>query len=509
MEDKYPSIDRRTVLQGVTAATIGTNATVTTAAANDSGTQYVGVSYCPVTDKQQAPATAVLNHTPNGLTGRLSIADFDIKLGAESRLEDTTSHPDATRHTFTSADKNHAIIRDDKKLGLIGRIDSDGKTYTGTITRPHPAYGKLAFSLAPTTQGFSSDTVASALNPEAYRPVTPGFDDIAIPDTGIPTDNSLQHLSNLEAADSNLTTNTSNSESSTIVNIATSTSSSNPDVGVLESNINDPSISEPLEDYCDDKYGGEGTMSWKLAPNVTAERRYDAYGNIESDYDEIIQSSAKIWRIQVFFEEIPDPVVELCDQQDYSPYQANVELNVRQGLDTSVKQARLQNPSPDADTDDSSSPSDSTIGTVLDLVSAAGGPYTSIATTLIDYSLIDNPSSDIFNYDDSYNDSLYPDVDKEEFSWDLTLDGYNEDSPGSNVFADTTDNTVGVEFEISNKAGDGKNPVFEASGFYTWTYRSYVDGYCPCQSNNTTLKTNSGYFGTLYPDYTSINDPDS
>jgi hypothetical protein len=244
-------------------------------------------------------------------------------------------------------------------------------------------------------------------------------------------------------------------------------------------------------------------MSWTLGPNVTAERRYDAYGNIESEYDEIIQTGDKIWRLQVYLEEIPDPVVELCDQKDYHPYQANVQFNIRQAYGTTTKQARLQNPKPDDDTDDSDDPSDYTIGTVLNVVSALGGPYASIASTLIDYALTNNPPSSIFNYNDGY------DQDREEYSWDLPLDSYNEDSDGSNVFADTTDNTVGVEAEIANKAGDGKTPEMEANGFYTWSYLSYVDDYCPCTQYNTTLKTNSAYFGTLYAEYTSINDPDS
>jgi len=506
MEDSDPSMERRTVLRGLTT-TITASAIATTAAATENGTQYTGISYCPVTDKQQSTATAVLNKTPNGLTGQLKIGGFDIKLGTNTPLQDSTDHPDATRYTFHSTTAANTITHNGEDLGLTGRIDSDGQTYTGIITRPHPKYGNLAFSLAPTAQGFSPDDIAATLNPNAFHPIVPGFDKITIPSTGIPTDNSLRHLAHLEKTTT--TTSTTNSETISTQGTAGGSSSSDPDVGVLDSKSNDASLTESLESYCDDKYGGDGTMSWTLAPNITAERRYDATGDIESDYDEIIQTSAKIWRLQVYLDQIPDPIVELCDQKDYHPYQANVKFNVRHGFDTSTRQFRLQNPRPDDETDDSTDDSDGTIGTLLDIVAALGGPYASIANTVIDYALIDNPSSDIFTYDDSYYDPSYPSVSKEEFSWDIPLESYNENSDGSDVFADTTGNTVGVEFEISNKAGDGKTPEIESNGFYTWTYQTYVDGYCPCQDYNTTLKTNSGYFGTLYADYTSINDPDS
>lgn len=251
--DDNSSYDRRTVLQGLTT-TIGATAIANTAAASDNGTTYTGVSYCPVTDKKQTTASAVLNQTPDGLKGHLSIADFDIKIGQQTPLKDTTSHPNAERYTFTATQPQHTTTHNGEELGLKGRIDTDGTTYTGILTRPAPAFGDLAFSLAPSSQGFSSESVASILNQSQFREIVPGFDAITIPETGIPTQNSARHLSDLDRAITKTDTNTTAKSSD--VSTSGTASPDDPDVGVLDSKTNDAWLSESLPNYCDDKFGG-------------------------------------------------------------------------------------------------------------------------------------------------------------------------------------------------------------------------------------------------------------
>ncbi len=494
------TIRRRTLLnQTVGVLGAATLATSSAGAEKLGKRRFVGKSYDPVTDKEQGDATATLELTENGLTGTLKLAGFVVPVGEDEPLEDVDSHPTASRYYFESRRPEHVVQEDGEDLHLKGYLETDGDTATGTLTRPSPGYGKIAFSLGATDRGFTKEAIGSALHPERFRGQVPGFDQIQIPATGIPRDNSIRNVSRMASSEETSTSDAKGEDlSESVTTDSVTTNADGGDVGILNRTSMEGGITHTLPDRCDDDFVN---MTWDYEFSTSAKVRYDSSGNVESDYDEIIQSSQKPWHMDGFFEEIPDSLLMPCDQKSGFPHQAGVEAFIEHGPNNSNFNTELNNPRPDGQNNDTS-PDDDMIGLVLDLVNSVTGPLGGVASIIVEYSL----NGDAMTSDDVQKNQ---DGDQTQWHWDLPLTGLNEDSPGSDYFPDTTDNTAGVAIQVENPAGDGLTPELETRGGFQWSYYEYLGTDCPCESFNTTLKTTTDLSTWLDCEYTSINDPDS
>jgi len=77
-------IKRRTLLSGVGAAMGGSALMTQLGSAHPTRlTEFVGKSYDPLSDQEQADASAELLFTPFGAIGELSVAGFTIPIGKE------------------------------------------------------------------------------------------------------------------------------------------------------------------------------------------------------------------------------------------------------------------------------------------------------------------------------------------------------------------------------------------------------------------------------------------
>ncbi|WP_135664439.1 hypothetical protein [Halorhabdus rudnickae] len=457
--------------------------------------QFVGKSYGPMTDKEQGDATAILNHTPVGLKGKLHVAGFNIPLGKSDRLSDETDHPEVETFSFVTDDDRFAVTEEDEKIPLRVRIDMLGSRVTGTITRPSPKYGSVAFSLNPTDEGFSHSDLRGVLHPERVSTQSVRPDEISIPSEGVPTDNSIR---NAPAAE-----NTSTAENS----VGTSDYITPPggggdnddDVGFLDAD-NTPTWGGERTHTFEDRCGEDSTsMSWTYEFGTSADVRYNTDGTIATDYDEIAALGGfKRYQMQAHFSEVPDRMLLPCDQdmEEGMPYQTNVEFWARQKGSTEQNEAALSEPQPD-EKDNSPNPGDGILDLGLDIVNSVSGVYGSVASTVIKYALNDSSGSGIEVDHNRLGD-------QEEYHWMLPLDGGPEDdTEGNRYFPDHTENVAGASFHVENGLPPGYTAELETRSQFEFAYIDYLGG-CPCPSFSTALKTTKTSVVSNSLTYTSV-----
>ena len=195
-EENPLGVSRRTILSGI-GATIGGSALLADVgnALPLGNTKYVGKSYDPLSDQEQADASADLTFTPFGVIGELSVAGFTIPLGEDKPLSRLDSKGNVDTYAFVKDDAEFTV-RDrvggeERDLPLRGRFDVVNGHIVGSLSRPTSKWGEISFTLAPEDEGLTPDGVGQALGLKGKHEISLYDDSSAIPDRGIPTSNSI------------------------------------------------------------------------------------------------------------------------------------------------------------------------------------------------------------------------------------------------------------------------------------------------------------------------------
>ncbi|ADD04196.1 uncharacterized protein Nmag_0610 [Natrialba magadii ATCC 43099] len=471
-EDKTSNFSRRSVLGSVFAASSSATVTGIGTVAADGSLQFVGKTYDPVTDKVQDDATATLYINSDGIKGTLSAAGFTIEVGSDNRLSSDSNNDSVDVYTFSKTDPQYTVTHDDVELPLKGRIDIINNRITGTLRRPSAEYGPLAFSLNPVSEGVSADDVESALKPETRREIVTGFSEITVPNTGVPTSNSIRNIPTRDME--------SEKEYNRSIDSGSRVTDADSEAGVVMRNLS-PESSD-LHAYpsrCDES---SRTMEWECQYATLADRRYDSDGDLLTSEHEIAFANTKRWYMQLYFEDTPDPYVESCDQDEGVPYQTNVEFwaGHSDDNDSELNELEFRHPRPK---DSSEDPDPNFLGTVLDIAGTVGGKWGSIGSTVIDYAIADGSGS-----------SSGPDVseegsgDEQEWYWDIPLDSYASDNTGSNYFPAHPDDVASARITVDNHAGHGYYREVRTRARFEWGHLEYYDEACPCEHSSTIAK---------------------
>ncbi|HKL29164.1 MAG TPA: hypothetical protein VJ898_07830 [Natrialbaceae archaeon] len=189
-------IKRRTLLSGVGAAMGGSALMTQLGSAHPTRlTEFVGKSYDPLSDQEQADASAELLFTPFGAIGELSVAGFTIPIGKENPLTPIGSKGGIDTYAFVK-DGAEFTVRDRvggrvRELPLIGRFDVVNGQIVGSLRRPTAEWGEISFTLVPEDHGISGEELSTALGLKKPPEVSLYDDPGGIPDRGIPTCNSI------------------------------------------------------------------------------------------------------------------------------------------------------------------------------------------------------------------------------------------------------------------------------------------------------------------------------
>lgn len=460
--NKSNRVTRRTVLSGL--ATAGASSVVGIASAEPSGAeQFIGITYDPLTDKRQGDATATLNFSGKKVTGQIRAAGFTIPVGRETVVREQNNHPTVDTYVFEKTDDRFTVDRDGQTLGLHGRIDKIGGKLTGTLTRPSPEYGKIAFSFLRDQPGASVKAIASSLYPAGKRQQVSDHAAVTIPDTGIPTSNSINNAPPKPKVETD-----------------------GGDVGFLDTKGEYGSIYDDLDSRCD---SDAAYMAWDYSFGTSAEVRYDGSGQLYTDYDEISSGGGKRYQMESYFTDVPDPLVKSCDQEDGVPYQTDVEFKINHSGDSSANDFSFDIPRPDGE-NTTNDGGDGIVGLTLDIVNTVTGAWGGVGTAVLNYALSTDSESDVtVSKDNSYNS------DGQLYNWELVLDGYN-DAGNTPYFPDTSDNAAGVSIQVDNLSAPGKQHTLKSRSRFEFGHYRYIDGACPCASgfNTTFVTSQTGVF---------------
>jgi hypothetical protein len=190
------NIKRRTLLSGVGAAMGGSALMAQLGSALPTGkAEFVGKSYDPLSDQEQADASAELFFTPFGTIGELSVAGFTIPIGKENPVTPIDSSGGIDTYAFveegpefTVRDRVGGEIRD---LPLIGRFDVVNGQIVGSLRRPTSEWGEISFTLVPEEHDIGGEELSTALGLKQPPEVSLYDDTEAVPERGIPTCNSI------------------------------------------------------------------------------------------------------------------------------------------------------------------------------------------------------------------------------------------------------------------------------------------------------------------------------
>jgi hypothetical protein len=440
------SIKRRTVLTGL--ATASASGVMGIGAAEPTGAQqFVGATYCPLTDKHQGDATAALNFSDGEVTGRLNAAGFTIPVGKTDPVSGQNAHPEVDTFVFEKTADRFTVEKDDQELSLHGRIDKSGQKLTGTLTRPSPEYGKIAFSFLPANRGFSAQGVANSLYPDGKRHLVADWSAVDIPETGIPKSNSIRNAPPKPEPKAD-----------------------GGDVGFLDTEGDTGSILNSLDSRCDQN---STYMDWDYDFGTSAQVRYDGDGNVYTDYDEIAAGGGyKRYQMESYFTSAPSSLMNTCDQETGFPYQSEVQYEITHAGDTTINDASFDIPKPD-DQNDTTTGGDGIVGLSLDIVNAVTGAWGGVATAVLNYALKSDSDSDIIVKDDISGDSQL-------YEWYLTFDGYNDegDTP---YFVDEPDNAAGASIQVENGSAPGQVHNLKSRSVFEFNHYRYYDGKCPCE----------------------------
>ena len=419
--------------------------------------QFVGGTYDPLTDKFQSEANAPLDFSDQKVTGRLNVAGVDIPLGDGSNVVEQNDHSRVETYAFTKESKECSVEENGEQIGLRGRIDKSGQKLTGTITRPSSRYGSIAFSFLPEKGGFPAEDVANSVDPQGKDSLVANNDEITVPDTGVPTSNSIRGVSP-----------------------PPDPRTDRGDVGFLDTYGQFGYVSNPLPSRCDDN--STFTLSdYSFGTSVQVRKQGD--GTVASDYDEIAElGGANRYQMESYLRNVPNPLVEPCDQVGGVPYQTGVEFSIFQTGDTTANDVSFDISRPDGDSSDGSA-GDGILNLILSIVNSVTGVWGGVATAVLNYGLTTSSDDDrLITRDNSYEGN------KQFYAWDLTLEGYN-DVGESAYFVDQPDNAAGVSPQLENLSASGNAQTLKNRSRFEFGHLWYIDGKCPCEISSTVFTT--------------------
>lgn len=462
------SKSRRTVLKtlGTLTGTSLVSASQVAAHQTRGPREFVGVSYDPVTQQIQGEASATLELIDGSLKGVLKVAGFTIPLGQQEALESVRQFNGLSKYVDIKRDSS--FKKDD--LYLKVDLDTDGDRVVGNLTRPSSKYGKISFSLGASDAGYSTEGARKAIESSASETAKSLQDEISVPATGVPVENSIRNVPNVGKT---ITRDSGGPEQPSTTDDEVTTSATDYKTGVLSEGHVDDSMSYEPPSTCVDT----STQSSSWQHNVATSAR-DADPNNGPAFYEILHGDYKFFWIKSHFEKVPDPLPADCESDAGVPYPDTVEFWARHDYGYGIGDFDLDDPRPD-DKDESSNPDDGLIGTALDVVGAlTTNVYAQAATVILDFALsTSNPESDVeVVYSQPTGNDGYS---KEEYYWDLNLDG--------SEWPSSTDTAAGVQIQVTNSTTTGDSAQVDTRGRYSFRYLAYYDGKCPCDTAATYL----------------------
>ena len=196
-------------------------------------------------------------------------------------------------------------------------------------------------------------------------------------------------------------------------------------------------------------------MGWNMVCGVTAQ------GSTSEDWNEIDQNASNKWRVVSHFGETPEHLIwDHCGliPGDPSPWPEKFTCTVTIASDEDPTQLYFSKPEPSDNDNDSGNDLTST---ALSIIGGVGSVYTSIVSTLVDYSISGNSASvDYSNGGGTYD-------------WTIPLE--NDQPLPTEDSSEAT--TTGGAFKVQNKYASGSHDVIVQPS-YTFGYGRPSD--CGC-----------------------------